>query len=99
MSGATVTVTINDAVDALLDRKESVMGEREGAFVGPDQIDLLAVGLEIDLAELQEAAEYATRIYRALLIGGGDPTLPIVSAYADGVLTGMLLMQLRRERE
>jgi len=93
-----VTVTLRDAVNAL--------DERKVAAFDPDEVHapigkaaLLAVGLDIDIDELHTVGGEIGGI----LIGGllaeelAFRKIPS-SAWIDGVLTGLLLAQLR-ERE
>lgn len=91
-------ITILDAVEAFDARKRSHLGGKPVALVPPAGLALLTVGLDVDPAEVEQVGtNYA--IWTIYQVGEQDhePISAIAGVWADGLITGLLLAELRAQ--
>ena len=87
-----------DVILALDERKTAAYGDGD-ANLTADQMRRLLVGLDLDAQELSDATERVMRTFlSALLTRQTDLVAALRGAWSDGVMTGLLLAQMR-ERE
>lgn len=92
--------TLEDAVAAMIRRKVNAQGgERRPGEVGDEEFSRMAVGLEVRPQELRDhgSAMVNGLLQHAFEAHGGAIRCPedLVSLWADGVLTGLVLAELR----
>jgi len=90
----TGTLNVLEALFKLDDRKKAAADEH--GFVEPEKVPLVALGFDLDMEELNVAGAL-TALANAPTSVEEIPNLK--RSFSDGVLTGMLLAQLRREAE
>lgn len=92
-------VTLQDAVIALTERKTAIHSEDFKAH-GEDVARLMFVGFDLDFAEVKSIEDVAAQTFVMCAIC--NPELPvnvaIGSAWVDGVLTGLMLAELRAKK-
>lgn len=90
-------ITLSDAVDAMDERKVAVYGDGDG-LVYEGQQRRLMVGLDLDFDELHNIASLGASIWlTGLLTGACDIGEALRGLWADGVMTGLLLAEMRKK--
>lgn len=91
--------SIRDAILALDDRKHAVYGRTDG-LLDETLMRRLLLGFDVDVDELYAAMGVAARVFLAgMLAGKVTRAQALASAWCDGLITGLMLAELRgRER-
>lgn len=92
-----MTVSVLEAFLAYEERKDAAFGA-DGATVSVDQAALLTVGLDLDADEVEKVAMLVAANLVTALTTGDCPNvaLAIKSAMYEGLVTGLLLADMRQ---
>jgi hypothetical protein len=92
-------ITLVDATQALDARKTSAIGDQD-RVVGAEVMARVAAGLDLDITELHAlATRWAIVALNGALSGTTDIVRALAGGWADGVVTGLLLAEMRSREE
>jgi hypothetical protein len=91
-----MTVTLLEAAVAFNERKRVLFGDTLGGQADEDAVRRLSVGFDLDFTELWAMARrHAFVGLSGVGLGIGDPVQACTGLWMDGLLTGMMLAELR----
>lgn len=91
--------TLLDAMKALDERKGAVFGtDSDGKHITIDEARLLLLGFDLDPEELRACAHIAGEsMAEAIMAGECGAGTALIAGWIDGVETGLMLAELRRQ--
>jgi hypothetical protein len=95
-----MTVSVVEALGVYEARKEAAFGG-DGATVDVDVSAVLTVGLDLDTQDVERCAMAVARQIMTDVLDGtcASPALAVKSAWYEGLVTGLILAEMRQRDE